>query len=118
VVVTVTKNGTRGAAVAAAVGALSDPLADGVAAAVVAYDLVNRKDWAATWGVANNALIAAPVSFCGGRDGEANSGDGSEDGECFFHGVLGVRCPQHSTRSQPNYSSPPDFFNGPLSLSQ
>jgi hypothetical protein len=118
VVVTVTKRRARGAAVAAAVGALGDPLADGVAAAVVTDDLVNGIDWAATWGVANNALIAAPVSFCGGRDGEANCGDGGEDGECFFHGVLGVRCPQHSTRSPPNYSSPPDFFNGPLNLWQ
>lgn len=77
----------RGAAVATAVGALGHPLADRVAAAVVADDLIDGINRATAGGVANDALIVAPVSFCSCRDGDADSGNGGEDGECFFHGV-------------------------------
>lgn len=83
----VTINGAWGAAIAATVGALSDPLADGVSAAVVAHDLVNGIDRAAAGGVANDPRIVAPVGFSCGGDSDADSGDGGEDGECFFHGV-------------------------------
>lgn len=76
-----------GAAVATAVGALGDPLADGVAAAVITDDLIHGEDGAAASGVADDSLIAAPVSFCGRWHCETNSGDGGEEGDYFFHGV-------------------------------
>jgi hypothetical protein len=82
--------------IAAAGLVLSHPLAEGIATAVIAIDLINRQHRATARQIADDtrleALIAVIPGLTDRRNRDAETRNRSEEGEDFFHvDELGVR---------------------------
>ena len=83
----------RAAGAASARGVLGDPAADGIAAAIMAVDLIDGIHGAPAGQVADDATVrgGAAIPGLGFRwNGEAKSGGGSDESEDLFHSVVNL----------------------------